>query len=155
MFSDNDQVKPKFFMSLHFTDPKFKHNLSYMGSDKEPLSKAFCDNNLMCSALEKSVPKDNIAWHIHHNKTQQPGWRICFLLVWSITQYQGNVSKYYKQALTCLQILIFLWCCHLQMCIILQFRRLLKTIWHLRKSELEKLSEKIFQEIVLSLDQFL
>lgn len=68
--SDNDQVKPKFFMSLHFTDPKFKHNLSNKGSDKEPLSKAFCDNNLMCSALEKSVQKDNIAWHIHHNKTQ-------------------------------------------------------------------------------------
>lgn len=56
-------------MSLYFTDPKFKHNLGDKGSDKEPLSKAICDKNLMCSALEKSVQMDNIAWHIHHNET--------------------------------------------------------------------------------------
>lgn len=145
-FSDNAQMMLKFFISLYFTDPKFKHNFGDKGSDKEPLSNTICDENLTRSALERSMQKDNLACCIHHNGIQLLGWRKCFPLVWSITQYEGNASKYYEQALTCLQIFIFLWFCHLQICIILLFGRLLQTIWHNRKNELEK-SEKILQEI--------
>lgn len=141
-FSNIAQIMFKFFISLYFTDTKFKHNVSDKGSDKEPLSSAICDESLTCSVLERSVQKDNLACHIHHKGIQQPGWRKCLPLVWSITQYQGNVSKYYKQALTCLQILIFLRCCHFEIRIILQSGRLFQNIWHHGKEEFEKLSEK-------------
>lgn len=72
-FSDNAQITLKVFISLYFTDPKFKHNLSDKGSDKEPLSNAICDENLTCSALERSMQKGNLACRIHHNKIQQFG----------------------------------------------------------------------------------
>lgn len=72
-FSDNAQIMLKFFISLYFTDPKFKRNLSDKGSDKEPLSNAICDENLTCSALERSMQKDNLACCIHHKGIQQLG----------------------------------------------------------------------------------
>lgn len=67
----------------------------------------------------------------HPSQQNSADWikkTLFFFKVWSITSYQGNASKCYEKALTCLQILIFLWSYHLQICIIFHFRRLLQTI---------------------------
>lgn len=73
-FSVNTQIKNKIrlirthaLISLNCTDTKFKRSLSDRGSDKEPLSNAICDENLTCSALERSMQKDNLTCSLHHN----------------------------------------------------------------------------------------